>query len=86
MRRVRALTRLCRQYGDARVEETCRLALAADLVDVVRLGRMLQLALEPATAAAPTAQIIPRARYLRPPGQYALPIAFRERDNEGQKS
>ncbi len=49
MRRVRALTGLCRKYGDARVEETCRPALAADLVDVVRLGRMLQLALEPAS-------------------------------------
>ncbi len=86
MRRVRALTGLCRKYGDARVEETCRLALAADLVDVVRLGRMLQLALEPAVPAAPTAQIIPLSRYLRPPGQYALPLASRERDNEGEKS
>lgn len=86
MRRVRALINLCRKYGDARVEETSRLALAADLVDVERLEKMLKLALVPAAAPPPTAQVIPLARYLRPPGQYALPLASRARDNEGEKS
>jgi hypothetical protein len=64
----------------------CRLALAADMVDVERLGRMLKLALAPAAPPPPTAQVIPLARYLRPPGQYALSLASRERDNEGEKS
>jgi hypothetical protein len=86
MRRVRALMGLCRKYGDARVEETSRLALAADMVDVERLERMLKLALAPPAPPPSTAQVIPLARYLRPPGQYALPLASRERDNEGEKS
>lgn len=85
MRRVRALLNLCRKYGDARVDETSRLALAADMVDVERLGRMLELATKPAAPPPPAAQVIPLARYLRPPSQYALPLASRERDNEGEK-
>lgn len=86
MRRVRALLGLCRKYGAARVEETCRLALAADMVDVERLGRMLELAREPAPPPPPTAKVIPLARFLRPPSQYALPLASRGRDTEGEKS
>lgn len=84
MRRVRALLAMCRKYGEARVEETCRLALAAELIDVERLGKMLALARLP--ISQPTAQVIPLARYLRPPSQYALTLASRERDTEGEKS
>jgi hypothetical protein len=87
LRRVRALLSLCRKYGATRVEETSRLALAADMVDVERLERMLKLAhAPPATAPEPAAQVIPLSRYLRPPGQYALSPASRGRDTEGEKS
>src|SRR5579885_1755302 len=44
MRRVYALLGLVKRYGAARVEAMCQLALAAELVDVTRLKRMLALA------------------------------------------
>jgi hypothetical protein len=73
MRRVYALMGLVRRYGVARVTETCTLALAADMLDVKRLERMLQVAVT-APPAAPPARVIPLARYLRPATQYALPL------------
>jgi len=81
MRHVYALLGLCRRYGDARVQETCATALAAEMTDVRRLGRMLARAAPPTPPSA-SPQVIPLARYLRPPSQYALPLASRERDNE----
>jgi hypothetical protein len=83
MRHVYALLGLCRRYGDARVQETCATALAAEMTDVRRLGRMLARAAPPTPPSA-SPQVIPLARYLRPPSQYALPLASRERDNEGE--
>ena len=76
MRRVYALLDLARRYGAARVNELCAIALAAEMLDVRRLRRMLQQATTPAattTSAAP-----PAARFLRPASQYALPLAPRE--------
>jgi transposase len=73
MRRVYALLGLVRRYGEARVEQTCRLALDVQMYDVRRLERMLQ----GATTAAPTtpAPTTPApARHLRPASQYALPL------------
>ena len=63
---------LAKRYGDERVEQACTTALAADMLDVRRLERMLQLT-PPAPAATP-ARILPIARYLRPASQYALPL------------
>src|SRR6266852_5439359 len=83
MRHVYALLGLCRRYGDARVEETCATALAAEMTDIRRLGRMLARAAPPTPPSA-CPQVIPLARYLRPSSQYALPLASRERDNEGE--
>jgi hypothetical protein len=51
MRRVYALLGLARRYGAARVNAACAIALAADMLDVHRLKRML--ALGPAPVAAP---------------------------------
>jgi len=50
------------------------------MVDVYRLAEMVRLdtRLEP-----PPAKVIPLARFLRPASQYALPLAHRERPNEG---
>src|SRR5881396_1617718 len=64
MRRVYALIGLAKRYGDQRVEDACSTALAADMLDVRRLERMLQLALPVPAAAA--ARIIPLERHLRP--------------------
>jgi hypothetical protein len=74
MRRVYALLGLVRRYGAARVSEVCTAALAADLVDVKRVQRMLELAATASSASTPSARVIPLARYLRPASQYALPL------------
>lgn len=81
MRRVYALLGMTKRYGDARVEESCALALAAEMLDVHRLERMVKLGLpkNPAPASRPVSNVIPLARFLRPPSQYALPLASRER-------
>jgi transposase len=81
MRRVRALLSLAKKYGDARVDEACRIALAAEMVDVQRLGRMLEVAAAPTPPPTPLAKVIPLARYLRQPSQYALPLVSNERAN-----
>ena len=73
MRRVYALLGLVRRYGAARVTEVCTLALAADMLDVHRLKRMLEQGIV-ASLPAPPARVIPLARYLRPATQYKLPL------------
>lgn len=74
MRRVYALLRLAQKYGDRRLNEACTSALDLGMLDVRRLGRMLELGLvgPPPQEARP----IPLARYLRPASQYALPLAL----------
>lgn len=84
MRRVYALLGLVRRYGATRVDEVCAAALAADMLDVRRLKRMLELATttHAATPAAP--RLLPLARYLRPPSQYALPLRAADPSPEGE--
>lgn len=81
MRRVYALLGLTKRYGDTRVEESCALALAAEMLDVHRLERMVKLGLpkNPLPVAQPASNVIALARFLRPPSQYALPLASRGR-------
>ncbi len=74
MRRVYALIGLAKRYGGARVEAVCVTALAAGMLDVRRLERMLQQAVPPAAPATP-ARILPLPRYLRSSQQYALPLS-----------
>jgi hypothetical protein len=83
MRQVYALLGLCRRYGDARVEESCTTALAAEMIDVRRLERMLERAAPPQHSTTPP-PLVPPGRYLRPASQYALPLASRERENKGE--
>jgi hypothetical protein len=73
MRRVYALLGLVRRYGATRVTEVCMIALAADMLDVHRLKRMLEqgVAVPP---PAPPARVMPVGRYLRPASQYKLPF------------
>jgi transposase len=80
MRRVYRLLSLVKRYGGARVDASCATALAADLVNVHRLERLVKLAV---TSEPPrVATVIPIARYLRPASQYALPL-HRPQSNEG---
>jgi hypothetical protein len=82
MRQCFALLGLCRRFGDERVNQTCELALAAQMHDVRRLERMLKLGPPAPTAAAPASNVVPLSRFLRPAEQYALPLASRERPNQ----
>jgi hypothetical protein len=82
MRRVYALLGLVRRYGAARVNVDCAIALAAGMLEVQRLKRMLELGQALPVPASP-ARAIPRARFLRPASQYALPLASPERRPEG---
>jgi transposase len=74
VRCAQRLLSLVRAYGAERVEATCRVALAAELVDVARLGRMLEQARADAAAATgrPAGEVIKLARYLRPASAYRL--------------
>ena len=82
MRRVYALLGLVRRYGAPRVNDACTIALAAEMLDVHRLRRMLELGQVP-PVASPPARVIPLARFLRPASQYALPLGAAERPTEG---
>ena len=85
MRQVYALLGLCKRYGDARVESACATALAVEMFDVHRLERMLKLA-PPPTPPPSSPKVIPLARYLRSPSQYALPLASRETEKHDDQS
>jgi Mu transposase, C-terminal domain len=83
MRRVYALLGLVRRYGPARVTAACTVALAADMLDVRRVQRMLEHGAVP-PPDAPIARTLPRARYLRPATQYALPLTAATPSSKGE--
>ena len=70
-------------WRGARRPRSAPLALAADMLDVRRLQRMLEHGVA-APPAAPPARVIPLARYLRPATQYALPLRP-ARPSEGEE-
>jgi transposase len=78
MRRVYALLALVRRYGEPRVEQTCRLALDAQMFDVRRLERMLQAATTVAPTTPPSGTTPAPARHLRPASQYSLQLNTRD--------
>lgn len=75
---------LVRRFGARRVDDTCALAIAADMFDVFRLERMLKLAAPPAPAPEPV-RVIQAGRFLRPATDYALPCIAQSID-EGEDS
>lgn len=87
MRCVYALLGHVRRYGAARVEQTCAVALAADMTDIYRLERMLKLGTPASTTPQGPkgpARVIPLGRFLRPARDYALPCV-REAIEEGDE-
>lgn len=76
-KRISARLGLVRRYGEPRVEQTCRLALDAQMYDVRRLERMLQTAATSAPITPPSSKPAP-ARHLRPASQYSLPFNTRD--------
>ena len=81
MRQVYALLGLVRRYGDARVNAACETALAAEMLSVHRLARLLELAAP--SPPPPPVRVLPLARYLRPATHYALPLPPAERPDQG---
>lgn len=69
MRWVYRLLRLCDKYGQQRLEAVCITALNAELTDVYKLERMLQLGAVNNEDAINN--VIPMARYLRPQSHFA---------------
>ena len=59
MRQGYALLRLCDTYGDGAVEAICQSALAFDVVDVTRLGRMLERSTSPGAPEAREGKVVP---------------------------
>jgi hypothetical protein len=83
MRRVRELLSLVTKYGSDAVTEVCSTAITFDMIDVKRIKRMLeQPSPPPAATPAKLATVIPIARYLRDPAQYALPLKSRPTTRE----
>jgi hypothetical protein len=71
MRGVRALIGLARRFGAERLDAMCARALAADMLSVHRLARMLEIG-APTASAPPSTNVIPLGRYLRPAETYAV--------------
>lgn len=72
MRSVYALQGLVRRYGIQRVEPACERALAAEIVNVNRLERIINT--DGVRQPAGPARVVPISRYLRPASQYALAL------------
>jgi transposase len=67
LRQAQKLLRLAEHYGTQRIDEACRRALSFELVDVHRLERILQLALEKENLAqAQPSALEQKLRFLRP--------------------
>lgn len=59
MRQGYALLRLCDKYGVGHVEAVCQSALAFDVVDVVRITRMLKSAIRPGLVEDKQGKLVP---------------------------
>lgn len=87
MRQLYMLLGLVKRYGAHRVQVTCGEAVAADMIDVFRVERMLKLAIVTPTSDPEPARVIPLARHLRPASDYAvLPCVEQARTTEGEDS
>lgn len=74
MRKVYRLLGLVKRFGAERVEQACRRTLDLDLVDVVRVQRMLERALEEERLASGQLTLAPilRPRFARDPSAFAV--------------
>ncbi len=74
MRHVYRLLGLVRRYTPAVVDEACARALEADMVDVTRLERMLEQAVEakPLPVRPTDVEAAPGLRFLRDPSEYRV--------------
>ncbi len=70
MRAVYRLLGLCRSYGPAAVDAACSRALEFDVVDIRKIARMLEQALENQPAHAPAKVVGGPARFARDNSEY----------------
>jgi hypothetical protein len=73
MRLVYALLRLCKKFGNGRVEAICQSALAFDVIDVRRVTRMLEGAQKPVSPTTPDRTVVQLSapRFARTPDYFA---------------
>ena len=75
LRHVYRLLGLVRRYGQGRVEKACERALSCDVVEVTRIARMLERALEegdpPIPPRPPAGRLVP-LRFARPVEEFSL--------------
>jgi transposase len=71
MRTVYRLLGLVRSYGAAPVEAACARALELDVVDVTKIARMLEQAIETTPPVAAAKVVGGPARFARDPGEFA---------------
>lgn len=73
MRQVYRLLGLVRRFGAKRVEQACRRTLELEVVDVTRVARMLEQALEhERTASGVQMGLVLRPRFARDPAEFAI--------------
>ncbi len=85
MRQVYALLGLAKRYGDARLDQACQTALEVELIDIYRLRRLLELGPPKAQpSSAEPNKVVPLARFLRPPQQFALKLSSSPEDSKGE--
>ena len=72
LRQAQKLLRLAERYGAARVNAACARALGFDLIDVRRVERILQTALEQEPSPGERGAVVPLpARFARAPRSFA---------------
>ncbi len=72
MRTVYRLLGLVRCYGPAPVEQACSRALELDVVDVTKIARMLEQAIEREPAGVTAKVVGGPARFARDPGEFSV--------------
>ena len=86
LRQAQQLLRLGERFGAARVNAACARALAFDLVDVRRVQRILQTALESEPAPTARGTLVPLpACFLRPPASFAHPVTLEEESHDDDR-
>jgi len=79
LRQAQAVLRLAERFGAPRVNAACARALAFDLVDVRRVQRILQHALETEPAPTERGAVLPLpARFARPPASFVHRVPDKE--------
>jgi transposase len=83
LRQAQQLVRLCDKYGDRRVDERCRSAIAFDVIDVPRIARMLKSAAHVHEEGEREGKVftLPSGRFARDPKSFATTSSLRS-ENE----